>query len=105
MPGEFKYERRRKYPHLLGQDYIIWDRFIMLNPGKFDSVDYDLHVGSGILPPVDSPTSDDEQWQSLTQKRIDVIGWKDEQPTIVEVKYRVTLETLGQLLGYEVLYS
>ena len=105
MPGQFNYERRRKYPHLLGQDYIIWDRFILLYPDRFDTVDYDVHIGSGIMPPEDQPTSDDIQWQALTQKRIDVIGWKDNLPTIVEVKYRVSLETLGQLLGYQVLYS
>ena len=40
----------------------------------------------------------------LTKKRIDVIGWKNDIPTIIEVKKKVGLYTLGQILGYRILY-
>ncbi len=40
----------------------------------------------------------------LSQKRIDVVGWKDDKPTIIEVKKRVGLSTLGQILGYKTLF-
>jgi hypothetical protein len=40
----------------------------------------------------------------LSQKRIDVLGWVGESPTIVEVKLRVGLGTLGQVLGYRALF-
>lgn len=105
MPGEFKYERRQKYPYLLGPDYSIWDRFIEQYPDHFTTIDYDVHIGTGILPSEDYLTKDSKRLQALTQKRIDVIGWKNNEPTIVEVKYRANLYTLGQLLGYKFLYS
>lgn len=105
MPGKFNYEKRHKYPHLLGEDQRIWDRFISLHPSLFDTVDYDIHVGRGhsSLPETDDKTA--SQWRNLTMKRIDVVGWKNQQPTIIEVKKRVGLDTLGQVLGYRFLYK
>lgn len=105
MAGKFNYERLHKYPHLLGDDKRIWDRFVILHPTRFDTVDYDIHVGSGekSLPETDKKFTD--QWRNLTKKRIDVIGWKMDQPTIVEVKGRVGLDTLGQVLGYRFLFK
>ncbi|MBA7572489.1 hypothetical protein ES708_14269 [subsurface metagenome] len=40
----------------------------------------------------------------LSQKRIDVVGWVGDSPMIIEVKKRVGLSTLGQVLGYRVLF-
>ena len=73
---------------MLGEDISIWERFIESHPEYFDSVDYDWRVGEGIVP--------DQEWEEnykrmvtmLSQKRIDVVGWNDEKPTIVEVKKR-----------------
>ena len=104
MAGQFNYEKMRKYPHLLGEDIPVWDLFIYQYPDYFDTVDYDVHVGAGIAAPPDEEPDFDRQFRALTQKRIDVIGWKNELPTIVEVKFRVGLDTLGQVLGYRALY-
>ncbi len=105
MAGKFNYEKLNKYPHLLGEDKIIWDRFIDSFPDLFDTVDYDIHVGSGILPLDETNEKMTEQWRQLTRKRIDVIGYKNGIPTIIEVKNRVDLGTLGQVLGYRFLFS
>ncbi len=77
MEGKFNYEKLFKYPHLLGEDKIIWDKFINSHPDLFNTVDYDVHVGSGVAPlsPLDENIS--EQWRRLTMKRIDVIGYKN----------------------------
>ncbi len=104
MPGKFNYEVRHKYPHLLGEDIPIWSRFIVLHPDKFHTVDYDVHVGIGSNVSPEDETKITDQWQNLTRKRIDVIAWKNQQPTIIEVKKRVTLATLGQVLGYRYLF-
>lgn len=104
MAGQFNYEKMHKYPHLLGEDVPVWNRFIELYPDRFDTVDYDTHVGSGIDTPTGPIDEVSEQWRNLTKKRIDAIGWKGELPTIVEVKFRVGLDTLGQILGYRFLY-
>ncbi len=105
MPGKFNYEKLRKYPHLLGEDIPIWSRFIDRHPDKFQTADYDIHVGTGSDPEPYEEEKYSRQWNNLTKKRIDVIGWNNQQPTIIEVKKRVTLSTLGQVLGYRILFK
>ena len=104
MPGKFNYEYRHKYPHLIGEDTEVWNRFILKYPNKFDTVDYDIKVGLGAdTTPINDKSSKD-YWANLTKKRIDVIAYKDTFSTIIEVKKRVSLSTLGQILGYKFLY-
>jgi len=104
MPGKFNYDIRHKYPHLLGEDKEVWTRFIFKYPDLFETVDYDVHVGFGIEPPGEVDIKSADQWKDLTRKRIDVVGWKRNTATIIEVKKRVGLPTLGQILGYLFLY-
>lgn len=104
MPGQFNYELRHKYPHLIGEDSNVWQRFVSKYPYRFDTVDYDIHVGKGVdTGPISDETSK-LYWANLTKKRIDIIGYKDKFITIIEVKKRATLFTLGQVLGYRFLY-
>lgn len=99
------YGIRRHYPHMIGEDKLVWERFVKANPDFFQEVDYDVHVGEGMTMP-DNWTERDLGWaKQLTQKRIDVIGFKNETITLVEVKRRVDLATLGQVLGYKFLYE
>jgi len=104
MPGKFNYEYRHKYPHLIGEDTEVWNRFILKYPDKFDTVDYDIKVGRGAdTTPLTEQYAKD-YWKNLTKKRIDVIGYKNNFLTIIEVKKRASLFTLGQILGYKYLY-
>jgi len=104
LSGRFPYVKRNSYPHMIGEDLIIWNRFIDRFPGRFDSVDYDWRVGQGM--------DLQESWEDtikrmatmITQKRIDVLGWNGEIPTIIEVKKNVSISTLGQVLGYQILF-
>ncbi len=105
MAGKFNYEVRYKYPHLIGEDKEVWDRFVRKFPDRFETVSYDVHVGSGIEAPDEVDTKPAQQWKDLTRKRIDVIGWRNGFAQIIEVKKRVGLSTLGQVLGYRVLYQ
>ena len=104
MPGKFNYEVRHKYPHLIGEDTEVWNRFILKFPDKFDTVDYDVHVGKGVESGLTPDEKDRRYWEDLTKKRIDVIGWSKDFATIIEVKKRATLFSLGQILGYKYLY-
>lgn len=104
MPGQFNYEVRHKYPHLIGDDTAVWNRFILKYPDKFDTVSYDIKVGKGTDPNSIKGDKTGEYWAMLTKKRIDVVGFKDDFVTIIEVKKRTTLFTLGQILGYKFLY-
>ena len=103
MSGRYKFERRRKYPHMIGEDKIIWNRFIEKFPDRFETVDYDWRVGKGQDPNPDWPENMKRMVTMLSQKRIVVIGWLGDSPTIIEVKKRVGLSTIGQVMGYRAL--
>jgi len=89
---------------MLEEEKEVWERFMMIYPGKYESVDYDFRVGKG----VDLKDEQGEPWprmaKMLSQKRIDVVGWVGDSPTIIEVKIRVGLSALGQVLGYRILF-
>jgi len=104
MAGRLPYLKRRKYPHMIGENAEIWNKFIDKYPGRFDTVDYDFRVGSGMVLNPAWPESVQRDAKALTQKRIDVLAWKGEKPTIIEVKRRVGLSALGQVLGYRILF-
>lgn len=105
MAGRLQYGKRYKYPHMIGDDAVIWERFMDLFPKKFETVDYDFRVGSGVPVPPGEPENYARMMTMLSQKRIDVVGWKNESPTIIEVKRRVGLGTLGQVFGYRILFE
>ncbi len=105
MAGRLQYGKRYKYPHMIGDDAIIWERFMNLFPERFETVDYDFRVGSGVPIPAGEAENYARMMTMLSQKRIDVIGWKNESPTIIEVKRRVGLGALGQVFGYRILFK
>lgn len=104
MNPKMKYEHRYKYPHLLPSDAAIWDRFILQNPDFFSEIEYDVHVGQGIEIDQDWPDYIATMATTLTQRRIDVVGYKDNQIWIVELKQDPGVGALGQLVAYQSLY-
>ncbi len=104
MSGRLPYVTRRKYPHMIAEEAEIWGRFVNNYPDRFDSVDYDFRVGEGQQLELEFPENYGRMITMLSQHRIDVLGWVGEQPTIVEVKARAVISTLGQLIGYGVLF-
>lgn len=104
MSGRLPYKKRRKYPHMIAEEAEVWEKFVEKFPGRFDSVDYDFRVGEGQQLQDVFPENYERMIKMLTQHRIDVVGWKKEKPTIVEVKDRAILSTIGQLMGYHTLF-
>src|SRR5215813_5053487 len=70
----------------------------------YDRIDFQVRVGAGAPPDPSLSPEIQALATSLTQKRIDVVAWLDGVPTIIEVKIRVSLGALGQLLGYRTLW-
>jgi len=104
VKGRYAYETRWKYPHMLGEDVPVWERFIRCFPDRFESVDYDWRVGEGTEPPADFEGSMWRMAVMISQKRIDVVGWNGDAPTIIEVKDRASSATAGQIEGYRILW-
>jgi len=89
---------------MIKEEIIVWERFMEKYPGKFETVDYDFRVGRGSETPENLGDNFERMAKMLSQKRIDVLGWVDDQPTIIEIKNRVGLSALGQVLGYKTLF-
>ena len=96
---------RSKYPGLMPLEVAVLREWLRLHQSEFDSFDYNVRVGVGSDPgPTYSQTMRDMA-VSITQKRIDAIGWKSNQATLIEVKKRATLAAVGQILSYNVLFK
>jgi len=100
MAGRFAYAPRFRYPHMIQAEANVWNRFLEEYPDFFDGCDYDWRVGVGMSVKPEWEENIKRMATMITQKRIDVIGWNGESPTIVEVKNRAELSTMGQILGY-----
>jgi len=105
MAGRDKYEKRLYYTHMTEVEVELWNRFVERYPRRFETVDYDFRVGKGIPLEGEDEEAYIRMGKMLSQKRIDVLGWVDDQPTIIEVKKRVGLSTVGQVLGYASLFA
>lgn len=104
MSGRLPYGKRYRYPHMIKDEIRVWEKFMDLYPGKFESVDYDFRVGKGSVMPEGFGDNWARMAKMLSQKRIDVIGWVNDNPTIIEIKMRVGLSAMGQVLGYRSLF-
>lgn len=94
-----------KYPHLVGSDIPTWDTWIRAHGQLFSGYDYDVHVGAGLEPDRDQPYPLQTMWIGLTQKRIDVVGYRPGEIWLIEVKDRPTTAAVGQALSYQILYQ
>jgi len=101
---EFSPHWRGKYPHMLPEDYPIWERYISLHEHEFLRLYYNVRVG-GVFPedPSISPEMK-KMWYSVNAKRIDVLAEKENEIWIIEVTARPGLRAVGQLATYLVLW-
>jgi hypothetical protein len=99
MPGRFPFSKLLKYPHLKADEIAIWERFIDKNPGFFDSVDYDVHVGKAREYPEIPEEKIKKGMEELSRKRIDFVGYKEGKVFIGEIKPFASLGAIGQLIG------
>lgn len=95
----------RFFPHLLPQDIEVWKRYLTEHEHEFDSIVYDLRVGDGRDPGPDFADNIRSMAIGLSQRRIDAIGFKGNNVTIIEVTTRAGLTAIGQLKVYPVLYK
>lgn len=104
MLGRFKYGLLAKYPHMKPGDVAIWERFIKANEGFFDTVDYDVLVGSGAAFDTALNIQGRPDVGALYRKKIDVVGYKPGEIWLVEVKPDAQFSALGQVGAYDDLY-
>lgn len=85
-------------------DVHLWEEFIKQRPGAFDTVDYDVLGGQGVV--IGDPETDpySRSFQMLTQKKIDVVAYKGDLVEIIEIKPLAGASAMGQILAYRALW-
>lgn len=93
-----------KYPAMSPAEVEIFKRWAALHEKEYDRFDFNVRVGKGIeLGPTYSESARANA-RLNSQKRIDAVGYKGPQPTIIEVKDRAGASALGEILTYGYLY-
>ncbi len=95
---------RGRYPHMLKEDYGVWELFLNHDPPPFERIYYDVRVG-GVYPGPEYGTDKMRQmFYDNTAKRIDALGEMLTEIWIIEVASRPGLRAVGQLQTYQALW-
>ncbi|MBA7682848.1 hypothetical protein ES703_91203 [subsurface metagenome] len=89
-----------RYPHLLQEDIIIWQRFIKNGLYLPDVVWYDVRCGNSVILDMDLPDWMTKMSLRLTRKRIDVVGRVGRDYWVIEIKPRASYDAFGQVVFY-----
>lgn len=93
-----------QYPGMTWVESRITEAWLRAHGAEFDAIDFNVRLGAGVDPGAGYDDSTRRQAQLVTQKRADIIATVPGFATIVEVKVRVGLPVIGQLIGYRELY-
>jgi hypothetical protein len=86
------------------REVIIFQQWQKVHGAEYDRFDYNVRIGNGTDPGPQYTDADRAMYIANTQKRIDAVGWKGAQPTIIEVKDRATASCMSQLITYAALW-
>lgn len=91
-------------PGLVPIESAIGKAWLALHRNDYDSVIFNVRLGSGTPMPPGTPDYILKAVKASTTKRSDIIAFRNGSVTIVEIKDRIGLGALGQLQGYQHLY-
>lgn len=97
MTGRFPYGKLVKYPHLSPEDEFVWERFIDDNPTAYKTCDYDVALGDIETLRQTADALGIAGAERVNQYRIDIVGYRDTDIHLIEVKKRATLGTLSEV--------
>ena len=95
---------RARYPHMRASEAAVWSQFLSQCEFPFLSVVYDLHLGEGVPSVVGEPEWLTRLKLAVSRRRVDAVAETSVDIWIFEVKERIGLSALGQLLTYFDLY-
>lgn len=93
-----------QYPGFTVNESAVARAWIVTHSDEWDDVDFNVRLGTQLE--LGDGYSDTTRAQAalLSQKRADMVATRADATALIEVKLRVSLSSLGQLLGYEILY-
>ncbi len=103
---------RRFYPGLIRGEAEVWRAWLREHESEYEAFEYNVHVGEGvnIAPAIlkDNPELQEKmrlQFLRATQRKIDVVGYREGVVWIFEVEEEAGTTALGQLLTYRLLLT
>ena len=93
-----------KYKHMRPDEIYIWQRAQAELGIPNDQLTYDLTLGEGIPADPADPLWVRRMIMALSRKRADVIRHTAQEWTIIEIKRRIGMSAVGQLLCYRYLF-
>lgn len=91
---------QRFYPERTDRESTIIRDFLVARGMLYDWYEFSVRVGKGQTPIPGLPPNVARGIVFSSRKRIDLLFWAGDQPTIIEVKERVSPAVLGQLRTY-----
>lgn len=91
--------------HLLPVDAQLMSEFLDAFPTRYRVIEYDVHVGDGRDPGTEFNDNMRRMAMTLSQRRIDVVGFTPDHIDIIEVTQVAGLKALGQLTAYPRLFQ
>lgn len=88
------------FPERTNRESTIIIDFLRARGERYDTYEFSTRVGQGQTPDPSHLEGVQRNTVFSTRKRIDMIVWVGNQPTIIEVKERVSPAVLGQLTTY-----
>lgn len=104
MRGRFPPTPLHRYPGLLKKHYDICKRFLLAEGNNFESVDYNVRVGDGVIPKKTWDEITRTAARELTQKRIDLVGYRPGEIWIIEITHQARVSVFGQIVAYRQMY-
>ena len=94
-----------QYPAMTRLESEITRAWLRLFGIAYDRIEFNVRLGEGVE--LGEGFSEPTRQAALlsTQKRADIIAWLSGRPDVVEVKDRISLGAIGQLLGYQLLWD
>lgn len=104
MPGRFLVTRRKNYPHMAVEDTLIWEEWIKQFGDEWETVDYDIRIGTGRDPGPEFDQNMRDMAIYNSKLRIDAVIYRGNEACVVEVKPSISLQALGQIIAYDQLF-
>jgi len=93
------------YPHMGPVETNIWTGFLKEHGKYFQKFEYDIHLGKGLELDPTEPEWLRRQTRYLTTRRVDAVGYTDQEVWLFEVKPYIGASTIGQLVLYRDLWQ
>jgi hypothetical protein len=94
-----------RYDQMTADESAIAREWIRRHAAEYDSVAFNVRLGEGV-DPGPAYTDDVRRMAQLgSQKRADLVACVEYSCTIVEVKVRISLDAMGQVLAYKTLLT